>query len=283
MILDVEAVRAFIVISDLKSFTRAAEELCTTQGALSVKLKRLEEKLGKKLIERTPRQVRLSAHGELFIKSARNFLEAHEQAIASLSDTRRQFRLGIACHVMGPEVPRLLSKLKILDPSLLIEIHSDSSRVLLDTYNNGDLDVIIIRSPDTKHNGTVLCPEHFGWYAVPDFEYDAAQPLRLANLTPHCEEYDLTTKLLDQASIRWTEVFIGGGIQAVTAAISAGIALGIFPHRLAPAGLINVGATFGLPNIPPSSLIMHSPFSDKKTREVLSIITRTFQENNNVS
>ncbi|CDH30859.1 LysR family transcriptional regulator [Xenorhabdus bovienii] len=283
MMLDVDAVRAFIVISDLKSFTRAAEELGTTQGALSVKLKRLEEKIGKKLIERTPRQVRLSANGELFIKSARNFLEAHDQAIASLSDTRGQFKLGIACHVMGPEVLNILSKLKSLDPLLLIEIQLDSSRVLLDTYNNGDLDAIIIRNIDNKHNGTILCPEYFGWYAAPDFEYDGVQPLRLANLTPYCEEHDLTTKLLDQASIRWKVVFVGGGISAVTAAISAGIAVGVFPHRLAPSNLVDIGAAFGLPNIPSSSLIMYSPFSDKRTKEALSIITSAFQEHNNFS
>lgn len=58
-VLEVDAVRAFVMIADLQSFTRAAEALGSTQGAVSVKLKRLEDRLGKKLIERTPRQVRL--------------------------------------------------------------------------------------------------------------------------------------------------------------------------------------------------------------------------------
>jgi hypothetical protein len=59
--LDVDAVRSFIAIADHQSFTRAADALGTTQGAVSVKLKRLENHVGQKLIERTPRQVRLSA------------------------------------------------------------------------------------------------------------------------------------------------------------------------------------------------------------------------------
>ena len=59
--LDVDAVRTFVAIADLQSFTRAAEALTTTQGAVSVKLRRLEEGLGHRLIERTPRSVRLSA------------------------------------------------------------------------------------------------------------------------------------------------------------------------------------------------------------------------------
>ena len=50
--LDVEAVEAFVTIADMQSFTRAAEALGTTQGAISVKLKRLEDRLGQRLLGR---------------------------------------------------------------------------------------------------------------------------------------------------------------------------------------------------------------------------------------
>ncbi|MGO4833668.1 LysR family transcriptional regulator, partial [Rhizobiaceae sp. 2RAB30] len=109
--LDVDAVKAFVAIADLQSFTRAAEALDTTQGAISVKLKRLEDRLGQKLIERTPRSVRLSAQGAVFLESARDFLAAHDRAIAGLTSARRRFALGIATHVGGPELPTLLARL----------------------------------------------------------------------------------------------------------------------------------------------------------------------------
>ncbi|WP_413729944.1 LysR family transcriptional regulator [Sodalis sp. RH22] len=276
--LDVDSVRAFVVISDLKSFTRAAEELGTTQGALSVKLKRLEDRLGQRLVERTPRHVRLSSPGELFIESARNFLEAHERAITSLAATRRQFKLGIACYVMGPEVPKILSRLKSLDPSFLIEVKLDSSRVLLDDFSNGLLDAVIIRSDDARRDGTVLCPEHFGWFAAPDFEYRSDEPLRLASLTPDCGVRDLAAKALKQASIRWTEVFVGGGLSVVIAAISAGLAIGAFSRRLASPELVEVGPKFGLPVLPSFSIVLHSSLSDKRTRGALRAIASAFRE-----
>jgi DNA-binding transcriptional LysR family regulator len=59
--LDIEAVQAFVLTADLKSFTRAAEAMDTTQSAISLKIKRLEDGLGRRLLERTPRLVRLSA------------------------------------------------------------------------------------------------------------------------------------------------------------------------------------------------------------------------------
>ena len=53
--LDLDAVEAFVRIAELGSFTRAAEAMRTTQAAVSLKLKRLEERLGCRLVERTPR------------------------------------------------------------------------------------------------------------------------------------------------------------------------------------------------------------------------------------
>jgi DNA-binding transcriptional LysR family regulator len=44
-VLDLDAVRAFVLVADLHSFTRAADALDTTQSAVSLKLKRLETHL----------------------------------------------------------------------------------------------------------------------------------------------------------------------------------------------------------------------------------------------
>jgi DNA-binding transcriptional LysR family regulator len=63
-----------VLAADLQSFTRAAEALDSTQSAISFKLKKLEQRLGRRLLERTPRQVRLSAEGQQFLPAARGLL-----------------------------------------------------------------------------------------------------------------------------------------------------------------------------------------------------------------
>jgi DNA-binding transcriptional LysR family regulator len=277
MTLEVDAVRTFLMVADHKSFTRAAEVLGTTQGAVSVKLKRLEDRLGTRLIERTPRNVRLSARGEVFLPAAREFLAAHERALAGLNAPRRRFRLGIAGHVMGPEVPVLLAKLKALDPALTVEVLLDNSRALLEGYEGGTLDAVIIRSDDDRRDGEVLGPEHFGWFASPDFEHRAGQPLRLAATSPCCAVRDVATRLLDRASIPWEEVFVGG-TTAIAAALSAGLAVSAFPRRLAPSDVIDVGASLGLPPLPSLAIVLHSSLSDPKSRETLRAITTAFRE-----
>jgi len=276
--LDVEAVKAFVAIADLRSFTRAAEALGSTQGAISVKLKRLEDQVGQKLIERTPRLVRLSAQGAVFIGPARDFLAAHERAVAGLSSARRRFTLGIATHVGGPEVPTLLARLNAHDPTLTIEVRLDNSRELLETLDRGEIDAAIIWREDDRRAGEVLAPEPLGWFATPDFEHRAGEPLRLASSSPSCGIRNIATRALDAAGIPWTEVFLGCGSFAVAEAVSAGLAASVFSLRLAPPGTVDVSRRFGLPALPSSEIMLLSTLSDAKSRASLRVLAAAFRE-----
>jgi DNA-binding transcriptional LysR family regulator len=80
--LDLDAVRAFALVATLANFTRVAEVTGTTQSAVSLMLKRLETFLGRRLVERTPRSVRLTIDGEAFLAHAKNLLAANERALA---------------------------------------------------------------------------------------------------------------------------------------------------------------------------------------------------------
>ncbi|WP_144107546.1 LysR family transcriptional regulator [Paraburkholderia sp. BCC1886] len=276
--LDVDSVRAFTLVADFQSFTKAAEALHTTQAAVSVKLKRLEDRLGQRLIERTPRQVRLSVRGAAFLDAARDFIAAHERAVAGLSSTTRRLVLGISDHVAGPELPALLARLYAYDPALLIEVQIESSRTLLDCFDRGLLDAAILRRDDDRRDGEVLAQERIGWFAAPGFVHREGAPLRLASLAASCGIRNIATRMLDAAGIAWTDVFIGGGTAAVTAAVSAGLGVGGFAYRVAPVGVVEVGTQFGLPALPSSEIVLHSNLSDTKSREALRIVAAAFRE-----
>src|SRR3954453_88279 len=80
--LDIATVQAFLLVADLQSFTRTAEALGTTQAAVSLKLQRLETLLGKRLVERSPRAVRLTADGAAFLERARALIAAHDRGLS---------------------------------------------------------------------------------------------------------------------------------------------------------------------------------------------------------
>ncbi|MDR3464083.1 MAG: LysR family transcriptional regulator [Beijerinckiaceae bacterium] len=276
--LDVDAVQAFVLVADFQSFTRAAEALDTSQAAISVKLKRLEDRLGEKLIERTPRLVRLSARGAAFLGVARDFIAAHERAMAGLSSISRRFTLGIADQVAGPELPVLLARLHAYDPALLIEVQIEASRNLLDAFDRGALDAAIVRREDDRRDGEVLAQERFGWFASPGFVHREGEALRLASLAASCGVRNIATRTLDSAGVNWIEVFMGGGMTAVIAAVSAGLAVAALAQRVAPVGIVEVGERLGLPALPSSEIVLHSSLSDARSRGALRTLAAAFRE-----
>ena len=109
--LDIATVQAFLLVADLQSFTRAAEALGTTQAAVSLKLQRLETLLGKRLVERSPRAVRLTADGASFLDRARALIAAHDRALSGEASAAQSLSLGISDHAAGPELVPLLERL----------------------------------------------------------------------------------------------------------------------------------------------------------------------------
>src|SRR5215471_10641072 len=120
--LDIDAVRAFALVAELASFTRAAQASGTTQSAVSLKLKRLEGRLAARLVERTPRSVRLTAEGSAFLVRARDLLAAHDRAIAGVDAVARRLTVGISDHVAGPNLASLIARLNTFDPTLLLDV-----------------------------------------------------------------------------------------------------------------------------------------------------------------
>jgi DNA-binding transcriptional LysR family regulator len=269
--LDVEAVQAFLLVADLKSFTRAAEALDTTQSAISLKIKRLEDGLGRRLLERTPRSVRLSAQGNAFIDPARALLTAHESALGSFAqEQQRRLTVGISHHVVGAELPVVLKRLNAAEPKSIVELRVSESRNVLEDFDRGLLDAaIVLQHDDRRRDGEVILEEKFGWMAAPDFEHRSGEKLRLAAQAEPCSVRSMAVNALDEAGIPWTEVFVGGGIATIGAAISAGLAVAALGRRVAPIGTVDVGPQLGLPPLPSRNMMLHSRLTDPQARRTL--------------
>lgn len=275
---DLDAVRAFLLIADLGSFTRAAEVMDTSQAAVSLKLKRLEERLGYRLLERTPRHVRLSRWGDAFIPAARELLLAYERAVAAPAAAPvRRLTLGISDHVAGPDLPQLLARLAAYDPLLVLEVRVEASRDLVAAFDRGKLDAAIVRREGDRRDGEVLVEERFGWFAAPSWQHQAGDVLRLATLASPCGVRAIATQALDQAGVPWTEVFVGGGVMAVGAAVSAGLAVAALAERVAPIGAMDVGEQAGLPSLPLSQIVFYSRATDPRSRETLRAVGAAFR------
>ncbi|OLF54499.1 LysR family transcriptional regulator [Pseudomonas chlororaphis] len=267
---DIDAIQAFVLVAQFKSFTRAAEALGATQAAVSLKIKRLEESLGRQLLERTPRRVVLSAQGQVFLASARRLLEHYQEAIDCFGQRKRTLRVGVSHHIVGADLSRWLRRLANTDPEVVVAFSLGTSRGMLDSYEQGQLDVaLILRHDNRRQDGEVVGSERFAWMAAEDFQLPAGAPLPLAFQPEPCGMRSMVVNALDTHDRLWQEAFVGSGILAIGAAVVAGIGIGAMVARMAPQGCVDVQQRFGLPPLPSRDVVLYSAHRDAQAQALI--------------
>jgi DNA-binding transcriptional LysR family regulator len=128
----IDALRVFLKVAELASFTRAGEHLGLSKARVSVKLAELEGVLGTRLVQRSTRAVRLTPDGEELLPRARQLVEeADELATLFEAPTRVRGRVrvdlpqSLARGVLIPALPELLAA----NPGLEVQMSSTDRRV----------------------------------------------------------------------------------------------------------------------------------------------------------
>ena len=147
--INLDALRAFIRVAELLSFTRAAQQLGVPKARVSQQVARLEDELGARLLHRTTRAVRLSHDGERFLPRARALvLDADDalgmfRAAAALTGrVRIDLPVGLARNAIIPRLPELLER----HPRLQVQV-STTDRVV-DVLREG-FDAVVRVAPLT--------------------------------------------------------------------------------------------------------------------------------------
>jgi len=152
------ALRYLTAVADLQHFSRAAESCHVAQSSLSAQLRRLEERLGVPLIERTTRFVALTPVGEKVVAHARRIFEEADQ-IEQLARQRHgtlssDLRLGVI-PTLGPYIlPLFLGVLRQDYPQLQLVLREDLPVNLLAALEVHGLDVLLMTLPD--HDGDAV-------------------------------------------------------------------------------------------------------------------------------
>jgi hypothetical protein len=87
----------------------------------------------------------------------------------------------------------------------------------------------------------------------------------------------LSEQLLDKAGVRWTEVFVGGGVTAVAAAVMAGIGIAALSPRMLPFGAVDVGRKLRLPELPRLPVLLHTRVKGDRSRDALAALSAAFR------
>ncbi|GAA2826219.1 LysR family transcriptional regulator [Crossiella cryophila] len=137
--------RCFLAIAEEGSVTAAAARLHLTQPAVSRTLGQLEQRLGRRLVDRSTRHLRLTADGEAFADRARAVLAA----VAAALDPGPEppLRVGYAWAAAGPHTTAILRAWRERRPEVPLEIRRFDERTA--GLGRGEVDVALLRTEVT--------------------------------------------------------------------------------------------------------------------------------------
>lgn len=160
--MNLDHLRYFVKLSELRHYTRAAEQLCISQPSLSHAISQLESELGVPLFEKSGRNTVLTRYGEEFLECAQRSLGILDAGMESLQRSAKGegvVRLGFLRTLGVDFIPKLTSDFIAADPNSGVEFsfHSDLSSGLIDGLLQHKFDLVFCSEPE-KSLGLTATP-----------------------------------------------------------------------------------------------------------------------------
>jgi LysR family hydrogen peroxide-inducible transcriptional activator len=149
--LKLKDLRYLVAVAEERHFGRAARKSCVSQPTLSAQLRKLEDYLGVRLIERQPRRVALTDAGEKVVARARRILQDSDEIVSMARHASDPLTgtLKIALiPTIGPYLlPRVAPRLRKALPRLKLLLFEHQTAVLLERLHAGAIDLGILALP----------------------------------------------------------------------------------------------------------------------------------------
>ncbi|MGO4355741.1 LysR substrate-binding domain-containing protein [Rhizobium sp. RAF36] len=244
--LTLKQLRYFEALARHGRFRLAADACAISQPALSMQIKELEEELGNDLFERSAREVKLTAFGQMFASRAHDILRAVDElgdlARASRDPFLARLRIGIIPTVAPYLLPAIINDLNATFDGIQIEVRETQTAKLVQELSRGDLDLAIVALPVSEPSlaELKLFDEEFllvrrledEGRPVPD--RDMLREMRLLLLEEgHCfREQALSFCRIGQARPR--EIMEGSSLSTLVQMVGAGIGVTLIPEMAVP-------------------------------------------------
>jgi len=247
--LDWNLLRTFVVLAESRSVTEAAQRLSLKQPSVSAALKKLEDRLGRRLIHRAPGHYALTDAGQLLYQAA---LEIHGSVLRlstlmrELTDEiRGHVRIAVASHVVCPLFDQVLAEFHQKYPmaTLSMDVHSSADAIAEVLAKRASFAVCLVREPNPKLEYQRLYREFFGLFCGPYHSLFGRTDLTLADLAGHNSVSFETDRLHDalkpvtlmraQTELGQRITGMSSNLEEVTRMIYTGIGIGPLPVHVA--------------------------------------------------
>ena len=248
--LDLDQLQSFCAIADCGSFTEAARRVNKTQSAVSMQIKRLEERLGRSLLTRDGRTVALTSHGEALYARARKMLRTNAEIMDLFSDgdLSGSIRFGVPDDYAVRLLPVILSSFQRTHPKIVVDVRTQPSEELIEGMKTGKYDLIVFTQGTSQEYGELFRTERVFWVASHGGQALNTVPLPIAGGGQCCWKEN-AVEVLNRIGRDYRVAYTSSNALAITSAVLTDLAVGFLPESALQPGMRVISEDKDLPRL----------------------------------
>src|SRR5215813_8549826 len=231
-LIDSDQLRTFMAIAETGSFTRAADVVHKTQSAVSMQMKRLEERLGRPIFARDGRSSKLTEDGERLLDYARRIVKLNVEALAAFSDAELtgRVRLGVPDDYADRYLPEIMARFSRAYPAVELTVICEETIHLLERIKANEIDLAIITNCSGSMTAENFRQERLLWATSNRHAVHTEERVPLALGRPSCAWRRAATECLETVGRPYRILYSSGNASAISAAVLSGLAVSVFPE-----------------------------------------------------
>jgi DNA-binding transcriptional LysR family regulator len=250
-LLDIDQLRTFIAIAETGSFTKAAEVVHKTQSAVSMQMKRLEERIERPIFARDGRASKLTEDGSRLLDYARRLVKLNVETMAAFSDAALsgRVRLGVPDDYADRYLPEIMARFSRAYPSVELTVICEPTVDLLNRIDANEVDLAIVTNCESKRASETFRRERLLWVTSNRHSIHLEPRLPLALGRPSCTWRRTAVERLESIGRPYRVLYSSSNAGAVAAAVLAGLAVSVLPESGLRPGMRVLNASEGFPEL----------------------------------
>jgi len=242
--MNLKDLKYLVALADTGHFGKAAERTFISQPTLSAQLKKLEDYLGVKLVERQPKNLQLTEVGKQIVVRARRMLDESAEIIALARSNTDPFagklKVGLIPTIGPYLLPRIMQKIRKAVPQLGLMLYEYQTEALLKRLRDGEIDLGIMALPVLQDGleSRALYEESFTVALPTHHPLAAKNTIKVADLKGqtlllledgHCLR-DQALEVCSRVDVREPEDFRATSLETLRQMVVAGLGITLLPE-----------------------------------------------------
>lgn len=279
MRLDIESLRTFKTVLEYGGVTRAARQLNLTQSAVSHKLARLEERVGRPILTKGESGFRATSDGEGLLHYAERIISLHDEAAQFFrsSDIAGRIRLGSTEDATSRKLAAVLGRFGRIHPNVALSARVAQSLVLQFWLTTSEVDLAILQvfAGDQEPGDVELWREDLLWVRATDHAPVLGRTIPFVSYDKNCFYRLAAMRHLVDSGRTLDVVLECPSREGVQAGIRNGFGIGLLSRRNLTEGLEPLESD--LPELPQVCHVLRSR-SDAPGRAERNLVEAILQE-----